>query len=107
MVAVDHEIRLPELHCDDRGKGTLGEGLLERAHAIAAERVQRTEVAGERASAAIGADEGVERNLTNAQIPAPERLQTLLDLVELEQAFAATRPETLHLESIVQPVVPR
>jgi hypothetical protein len=29
------------------------------------------------------------RDLANAQVPAPERLQSPLDLVELEQAVAA------------------
>ena len=32
----------------------------------------------------------------NAQVPAPERLQSPLDLVQLEQAVAAAGPQTLH-----------
>jgi hypothetical protein len=56
------------------------------------------EVAGERARTAVGANEGVERNRTHAKVSAPERLQSLLDLVELEQALAAASPQSLHLE---------
>jgi hypothetical protein len=60
--------------------------------------VKRAEVAGERAGAAVCADERVERDLADAQVSAPERLQPSLDLVELEQALAAAGPQSLHLE---------
>jgi hypothetical protein len=60
--------------------------------------VKRAEVAGERAGAAICADERVERDLADAQVPAPEWLQSPLDLVELEQGVAAAGPQSLHLE---------
>src|SRR3954466_5691382 len=39
-------------------------------------------------------DEPVERDFADAQVPAPERLQSPLDLVELE----AASPPSLHLE---------
>jgi hypothetical protein len=58
--------------------------------------VKRAEVAGERAGAAVCADERVERDLADAQVPATERLQSPLDLVELEQAVAAAGPQSLH-----------
>ena len=60
--------------------------------------MKRAEVAGERAGAAVCADERVERDLADAQIPAPERLQSPLDLVELEQAVAAAGLQSRHLE---------
>ena len=60
--------------------------------------MERAEVAGERVGTAVCADERVERDLADAQVPAPERLQSPLDLVELEEALAATDPESLHLE---------
>jgi hypothetical protein len=47
-------------------------------------KAERAEVAGERAGAAICADERVQRDRADAQVPAPERLQSPLDLVELE-----------------------
>ena len=93
VVTVDHEVRLAELDRHDRREGAVGERALERAHPVAAEGVKRAEVAGERAGAAIGADERVERDRADAQVPAPERLQSPLDLVELEQALAAARPQ--------------
>jgi hypothetical protein len=83
---------------DDRREGAVGERALERAHPVAAEGVKRAEVAGERAGAAVCADERVERDLAHAQVPAPERPQSPLDLVELEQAVAAAGPQSLHLE---------
>ena len=98
VVTVDHEVRLAELDRDDRWERDVSERALERAQAVAAEGVQRTEVAGERAGAAICADERVERDLADAQVPAPERLQSPLDLVELEQAVAAAAPHSLHHE---------
>ena len=98
MVTVDHEVRLAELDRDDRRERAVGEGLFERAQPVAAEVMKRAEVAGERAGAAVGADERVERDLADAQIPAPERLQSPLDLVELEQSVAAAGPQPLHLE---------
>jgi hypothetical protein len=51
--------------------------------------VERAELARERAASAVGADERVERDRADAEVPAPERLQPLLDLVELEEAVAA------------------
>jgi hypothetical protein len=60
--------------------------------------VKRAEVARERAGAAVRADEGVERALPDTQVSAPERLQSPLDLVELEQAVAAAGPQSLRLE---------
>ena len=98
MVAVDHEVRLTELDGHDRREAAVGERGLERAQPVAAEGVQRAEVAGERAGAAVRADERVERDRADAQVPAPERLQPPLDLVELEQAVAAASPQPLHLE---------
>ncbi len=98
MVTVDHEVRLAELDRDDRREGDFGECALERAQPVAAEGVERTEVAGERAGAAICADERVEWDLADTQVAAPERLQSPLDLVELEQAVAAAAPHSLHLE---------
>ena len=102
MVTVDHEVGLTELDRNDRREGAVGEGALERAQPVAAEGVKRAEVAGERAGAAICADERIERDLADAQVPAPERLQTPLDLVELEQAVAAAGPQSLHLALSVQ-----
>ena len=67
MVTVDDEVRLAELDRDDRREGDFGERALERAQAVAAEGEKRTEVAGERAGAAISADKRVERNLADAQ----------------------------------------
>ena len=98
MVAVDHEVRLAELDRDDRREGAVGERGLERAQAVAAEGVQRAEVAGERVGAAVGPHEGVERDRANSQVPPSERLQSPLDLVELEQAVAVAGPRSLHLE---------
>ena len=98
MVTVDHEVRLTELDRDDRREGAVGERRLERAQPVAAEGVQWAEVAGERAGAAIGADERGDRDRPDAQVAAPERPQSPLDLVELEQALAAARPQSLHLE---------
>jgi hypothetical protein len=69
--------------------------------------VQRAEVARERAGAAVRADERVERDLANAQVPAPERLQPPLDLVELEQAVVAAGPQPLHLDVKRTTGVPR
>jgi hypothetical protein len=80
------------------GKAPSAKRALERAQPVAAEGVQRAEVAGERAGSAIGADERAERDLTDAQVPAPERLQSPLDLVELEPAVIAAGPQSLHLE---------
>ncbi len=97
VVTVDHEVRLTELDRDDRREGAVGERARERAHPVAAEGVKRAEVAGERAGAAVRADERVERDLADAQVPAPERLQSPLDLVELEQPVAAAGPQSLHL----------
>jgi hypothetical protein len=94
VVTVDHEVRLSELDRHDRREGTLGERVLERAQPVTAEGVKRAEVAGERAGAAVCADERVERDLAHAQIPAPERLQPPLDLVELEQTVAAAATST-------------
>ena len=96
MVTVDHEVRLTELDRHDRREGAVGERLLERAQPVAAEGVKRAEVAGERAGTAVCADERVEWDLADAQVPASERLQSPLDLVELEQAVAGAGP--LHLE---------
>jgi hypothetical protein len=98
VVTVDHEVRLTELDRNDRREGAVGERALERAQSVAAEGVKRAEVAGERAGAAICADERVERDLADAQVLAPERLQSPLDLVELEQPVAAASPQSLHLE---------
>ena len=98
MVTVDHEVRLTELDRNDRREAAVGERALERAQPVAAEGVKRPKVAGERAGAAISADERVERDLADTQVPAPERLQSPLDLVELEQAVAATGLQPLHLE---------
>jgi hypothetical protein len=99
VVTVDHEVRLAELDRDDRWEGAVGERALERANPVAAEGVERAEVAGERAGAAVRADERVERDRTDAQVPAPEWLQSPLDLVELEQAVAAAAgPQSRHLE---------
>ena len=98
VVTVDHEVRLTELDRNDRREGAVGERALERAQPVAAEGVKRAEVAGERAGAAISADERIERDLANAQVPAPERLQSPLDLVEFEQAVAAAGPQSLHHE---------
>src|SRR4029078_12332740 len=53
MVAVDHEVRLTELARDDRREAAVGERFLERAQPVPAEGVKRTEVAGERAGAAV------------------------------------------------------
>jgi hypothetical protein len=92
VVAVDHEVRLAELDRDDRREGAVGERALERTQPIAAKRVQRAEVAGERACAAVHTDERVEWDRADAQVPASERLQPPLDLVELEQAVAAAGP---------------
>ena len=92
VVTVDHEVRLTELDRDDRREAAVGERALERAQPVAAEGVQRAEVAGERAGAAVRADERVERDRADAEVPAPERLQSPLDLVELEQAVAADGP---------------
>jgi hypothetical protein len=60
--------------------------------------VKWAEVARERVGAAVCADERVERDRADAQVPAPERLQSALDLVELEQAVAAAAPQPLNLE---------
>ena len=98
MVTVDHEVRLPELDRNDRREGAVGERALERAQPVAAEGVKRAEVTGERVGATICADERVEWNLADPQVPAPERLQSPLDLVELEQALAAAASPCLHLE---------
>ena len=98
MVTVDHEVRLTELDRDDRREAAVGERFLERAQPVAAEGVQRAEVAAERVGAAVRADERGERDRANAQVPAPERLQPPLDLVELEQTVAAAAPQPLHLE---------
>ena len=98
VVTVDHEVRLTELDRDDRREGAVDERALERAQPVAAEGVKRAEVTGERAGAAIGADERVERDRADSQVPAPERPQPPLDLVELEQALAAAGPQSLHLE---------
>ena len=98
VVTVDHEVRLAELHCDDRWEGAVGERGLERAQPVAAGGEKRAEVAGERTGAAIRADERVERDRADTQVSAPERLQSPLDLVELEQAVAAAGPQSLHFE---------
>jgi hypothetical protein len=45
VVTVDHEVRLAELDRDDRREGAVGERGLERAQPVAAEGVQRAEVA--------------------------------------------------------------
>jgi hypothetical protein len=100
VVTVDHEVGLAQLDGDDRRKRAVGERALERAHPVAARGVQRPEVAGERAYAAVGADECVEQDLADAQGPAPERLQAPLDLVELEQALATSGPKPLHGSSV-------
>ena len=99
MVAVDHEVRLTELDRHDRREGAVAERLFERAQPVAAEGVKRAEVAGERTGTAVCADERVEWDLADAQVPAPERLQPPLDLVELEQAVAGAG--SLHLGSSV------
>jgi hypothetical protein len=83
---------LQQLDRDDRREGAVGERALERAEPVAAEGVKRAEVAGERAGAAVRSDERLERDLADAQVPAPERLQSPLDVVELEQAVAAAGP---------------
>ena len=98
VVTVDHEVSLAELDGDDRRERAVGERALERAQPVAAEGVERAEVAGERGGAAVRADERVERDRTDAEVPAPERLQSPLDLVELEQALVATGSRSLHLE---------
>ena len=98
VVTVDHEVRLTELDRNDRREGAVGERALERTQPVAAEGVKRAEVAGERAGTAIRADERVERDLADAQVPASEGLQSPLDLVELEQAVAAAGPQSPHLE---------
>ena len=98
MVTVDHEVRFTELDRNDRREGAVGERARERAQPVAAEVVKRAEVAGERAGAAVCADERVERDRADAQVPAPERLQSPFDLVELEQAVVAAGPQSLHLE---------
>jgi hypothetical protein len=92
MVAIDNEVGLTQLDCHDWREGALGEGFLERAHPVAAEGVQRAKVAGEGAGAPVRSDEGVERYLTDTEIAAPERLQSFLDLDQLEQTFAAASP---------------
>jgi hypothetical protein len=46
--------------------------------------VEWAEVAGERTGAAVRADERVEGDRTNAEVPAAKRLQSALDVVELE-----------------------
>ena len=97
VVTVDHEVHLAELHRDDRREGAIGERGLERAQPVAAGGEKRAEVASERTGAAICADERVERDRADAQVPTPERLQSPLDLVELEQAVAAAGPQSLHL----------
>jgi hypothetical protein len=79
MVAVDHEVRLAELHRDDRRKGPVGERALEGAHPVAAEAVEWAKIARERAGAAVGPDEGVERDGADTEVSAPERLQSPLD----------------------------
>jgi hypothetical protein len=101
-VAVDHEVRLAQLDRNDRRKATVGERALERTQPVAAEGVQRAEVARERARSAVRAHERVERDLTNADVPAPERLQSPLDLVELEEGIVAPRLRSLHLGSSVR-----
>jgi hypothetical protein len=98
VVTVDHEVRLTELDRHDRRERAVGERGLERAQPVAAQGVKRAEVAGERAGAAICADERIERDRADAHVPAPERLQSPLDFVELEQAVAAAGPQSLHLE---------
>jgi hypothetical protein len=102
VVTVDHEVRLAELHGDDRWEAHVGESTLQRAHPVAAEGVQRTEIACERACAAVRADERVERDRPDTQVPASERLHSPLDVVELEEALAAAGPQSLHLEVSVQ-----
>jgi hypothetical protein len=61
--------------------------------------VERAKVTSERAGATVGADESVERDLADAQVPAPERLQSPLDLVELEQSVTTATPQSFHLET--------
>jgi hypothetical protein len=100
VVTVDHEVRLTELDRNDRREGAVGERVLERAPPVAAGREKRAEVAGERADPGLCANESLERDLADAQIPTPERLQSPLDLFELKQAVAAAR--FLHLRSSVQ-----
>jgi hypothetical protein len=80
------------------GIASVGDQLWITTAGGAAEGVQRAEVAGERAGAAVCADERVERDLADAQVPAPERLQSPLDLLELEQPVAAAGPQSPHLE---------
>ena len=103
MVTVDHEVRLPELDRHDRREAAVRERGLQRAQSVAAEGVQRAEVAGERAGAAVCADERVDRDRADPQVPAPERLQPPLDLVELQQGVAGAGPQSLHFRSSVQP----
>src|SRR5689334_18387646 len=98
MVAVDHEVRLAELHRDDRRVAAVAECAPERAEPVAAESVQRPEVARERVRAAVRADECVERDRPDSEIPAPKRLQPPLDVVELEQPLCGAGP---HAASIV------
>jgi hypothetical protein len=98
VVTVDHEVRLAELDRDDRREGAVGERAFERAQPVAPEGVKRAEVAGERAGAAVCSNERVKRDLADAQVPAPERLQSPLDLVELEQPVAGAAPQSPHLQ---------
>jgi hypothetical protein len=62
MVAVDHEVRLTELHGDDRREFPVGKRFSQGAQPVAAEVVAGLEAARERARPALGADDVVERD---------------------------------------------
>jgi hypothetical protein len=82
---------------DDRRQRTVAERALERPQPIVTRREQRAEIAREGVAAAVGSDESVEGDRAYAHVPTSERLQSPLDLVELEQTAAATASPLRHL----------
>src|SRR3712207_1072532 len=92
VVTVDHEVGISELHRDDRWKAAVGKRALERAQAVAAERLPRLEPTRERAAAAIRADDVLDRNDADAEITARERLEPSLDILEVEKVAVGGSP---------------